>query len=142
VFGLSGDDESWETLNNSPGRAMWQSADFSGTAWQSDFEARYPDTKPAYTDTEQLASFATWVVSTDPEQATGNTLPESVTYDGKTYTTDNAEYRVAKFRAEASKYMELDSALFYYLFTELFLMVDSRAKNAFPSFMGAGVSAE
>ena len=142
VFGLSGDDESWETLNNSPGRAMWQSADFSGTAWQSDFEARYPDTKPAYTDTEQLASFAAWVVSTDPEQATGNTLPESVTYDGKTYTTDNAEYRVAKFRAEASKYMELDSALFYYLFTELFLMVDSRAKNAFPSFMGAGVSAE
>ena len=26
---------------------------------------------------------------------------------------------------------------FPYLFTELFLMVDSRAKNAFPSFMGS-----
>ena len=36
--------------------------------------------------------------------------------------------------------MELDSAMFYYLFTELFLMVDSRAKNMFPSFMGGDVS--
>ena len=32
--------------------------------------------------------------------------------------------------------MEVDSVLFYYLFTELFLMVDSRAKNAFPSKLG------
>ena len=39
-------------------------------------------------------------------------------------------------KAELSDYVELDSALFYYLFTELFLMVDSRAKNMFPSFMG------
>ena len=36
--------------------------------------------------------------------------------------------------------MELDSAMFYYLFTELFLMVDSRAKNMFPSFMGGDVA--
>ena len=34
----------------------------------------------------------------------------------------------------------MDSCLFYYLFTELFLMVDSRAKNMFPSFMGSAVS--
>ena len=53
-----------------------------------------------------------------------------------TYTNDTAAYRKAKFRAELSNFVELDSALFYYLFTELFLMVDSRAKNMFPSFMG------
>ena len=35
--------------------------------------------------------------------------------------------------------MEIQSTLFYYLFTELFLMVDSRAKNAFPSFIGTSL---
>ena len=57
-----------------------------------------------------------------------------------TYTNDTAAYRKARFRAELSDYVELDSALFYYLFTELFLMVDSRAKNMFPSFIGTTVS--
>ena len=57
-----------------------------------------------------------------------------------TYTTDSAAYRKARFRAELGNYVELDSALFYYLFTELFLMVDSRAKNMFPSFIGTDIS--
>ena len=60
--------------------------------------------------------------------------------DENVYTTDSVEYRLAKFKTEVGDYMELDSAFFYYLFTELFLMVDSRAKNAFPSFIGEGVS--
>ena len=59
-----------------------------------------------------------------------------------TYTNDTAAYRKAKFRAELSNFVELDSALFYYLFTELFLMVDSRAKNMFPSFMGTVIRKE
>ena len=80
------------------------------------------------------------MVSVDPDQATGAALESPVTIvDGEkstTYTNDTAAYRKAKFRAELSNFVELDSALFYYLFTELFLMVDSRAKNMFPSFMG------
>ena len=59
-----------------------------------------------------------------------------MTYGEETFTHDTAAYRLAKFKAEAGDYMELQSAMFYYLFTELFLMVDSRAKNMFPSFMG------
>ena len=102
--------------------------------------ARYPDSDPAYTDSSQLSEFAAWMVSVDPEKATGDALPEAVTIvDGEkstTYTTDSAAYRKARFRAELGNYVELDSALFYYLFTELFLMVDSRAKNMFPSFIG------
>ena len=47
-----------------------------------------------------------------------------------------------RFRAELGNYVELDSALFYYLFTELFLMVDSRAKNMFPSFIGADIGGD
>ena len=56
-----------------------------------------------------------------------------------TFNTDTAEYRLAKFRAELPQYVELQSALFYYLFTETFLMVDSRAKNMFPSFIGSRI---
>lgn len=139
VFGFESPDESWEILNNASDRVMFKSGDFSGDGWKSDFEARYPDTDPAYEDTEQLAEFARWAASTDTTAATGNTLPQSVTYDGVTYTEDTAEYRLAKFKAEAGNYMEMQSTLFYYLFTELFLMVDSRAKNAFPSFIGSEV---
>ena len=58
-----------------------------------------------------------------------------------THTHDTPEYRLAKYRNELGNYVELDSALFYYLFTELFLMVDSRAKNMFPSFIGEEVAA-
>lgn len=139
VFGFANPDESWETLNNAGERALYKSGDFSGNAWKTDFEARFPDTDPAYEDITQLAEFASWAASTDTTAATGNALPESVTYEGVTYTNDTSAYRLAKFKAEAGNYMEIQSALFYYLFTELFLMVDSRAKNAFPSFIGSEV---
>ena len=144
VFGFTDGDESWEVLNNTSDRVLWKSVDFKGTDWLNDFEARYPDTDPAYTDATQLAEFAAWMVSVDPEQATGEALESSVTIvDGEkstTYTNDTAAYRKARFRAELGNYVELDSALFYYLFTELFLMVDSRAKNMFPSFIGTEIT--
>ena len=142
VFGFVEGDESWEIRNNTSDRVIWESADYTGDDWLNDFEARYPDTDPAYTDKAQLAEFAAWIVSTDPAQATNDILADSVEYDGVAYTNDTAAYRKAKFKAELGKYVEVDSALFYYLFTELFLMVDSRAKNAFPSFMGAEVVQE
>ena len=133
VFGFEEGDESWETLNNSGEYALWQSADYSGTGWLSDYEARYPEDN---TNPTNLQMLATWIVSTDQSKATGNTLSSPYTdVDGNIHTTDNAIYRVAKFRTEAKDHFEMDSLLFYYLFTELFLMVDSRAKNAFPSFL-------
>lgn len=107
--------------------------------WLGDFEARFPDTEPPYADPAQLQEFAAWVVSTDTEKATGAELPSPVTYGEEEYTHDTSEYRLAKFKAEAGDYMELRSAEYYYLFTELFLMVDSRAKNMFPSFMGSAI---
>ena len=141
VFGFQDDDESWEVRNNTSDRVLYKSADYSGDAWLGDYEARFPDIDPPYTDPAQLQEFAEWVVSTDTEKATGDLLPEPVTYGEEEYTHDTSEYRLAKFKAEAGEYMELDSAMFYYLFTELFLMVDSRAKNMFPSFMGGVISA-
>lgn len=141
VFGLEDGDESWETLSNDGNRVIWKSADYSGNDWLNDFEARYPDTDPPYTNNAQLAEFAAFLASTDRDAATGNALNQSVTYDGVTYTSDTADYRLAKFKAEIGNYTELESTMFYYLFTELFLMVDSRAKNSFPSFIGSEVSA-
>ena len=140
VFGFEEGDESWEIKNNTSNRVIWKDDNFIGKDWLNDFEARYPDTDPAYEDCTQLAEFASWVKSTDRTTATGNTLSQPITYNGITYTNDTADYRLAKFKAEISNYTELQSTLFYYLFTELFLMVDSRAKNAFPSFIGSEVS--
>lgn len=62
VFGLTDGCESWETLNNTSNRVIYKSADFTGTAWQDDFEARYPD---GNTDPANLAVMAAWVASTD-----------------------------------------------------------------------------
>lgn len=130
VFGFEPGDESWEIRNNTSDRSMFKSDDFSGTAWLEDFEGRYPDgnKNPA-----QLKDLAAWLVSTDQAQATNESLGRSVTYDGVTYTTDTAAYRLAKFKADAEDWLELDSIIFSYIFTELFLMVDSRAKNNFPT---------
>jgi len=137
VFGFASPDESIEIKNNTGLRVLFKSADYSGTDYLNDFEWRYPDTDPAYTNPAQLKEFAEWAMSTDPEQANNSVLPNPVTYDDVTYTNDTEEYRLAKFKAEAWNYMERDSTLFFYLFTELFLMVDNRAKNAFPSFIGS-----
>lgn len=136
VFGFKPGDESWEVLNNTSNRVLFKSADFSGIDWKNDFEARYPEDND---DPTTLKTFAEWIVSTDTDAATNATLPRTVEYGGVSYTKDTTAYRLAKFRAELSKYVEVDSAIFYYLFTELFLMVDSRAKNMFPSPMGEEV---
>ena len=115
VFGFAGYDQSWEIRNNTSNRVLWKSADYEGTDWLNDFEGRYP---ADYDNPEKLARFAAWVASTD---RTGLSEAE-------------AAARLEKFKNEINDYAVLDSALFYYLFTELFLMVDSRAKNAFPTW--------
>ena len=131
VYGFSDGDESWEILNNTSSRVNWKSADFTGEEWLNDFEGRYPD---GNTDPANLSTLASWIVSTDQSTATNEALSASVTYDGVTYDKDTAAYRLAKFKNEAADHFEMNDLLFYYLFTELFLMVDSRAKNAFPTF--------
>ena len=58
---------------------------------------------------------------------------ELVGYEDVEFNEDNADYRLAKFRAELENHLSLKSSMLYYLFTEVFLLVDSRAKNAFPT---------
>ena len=177
-FGFGEGDESWEIKNNTSDRVLWKSADYDAMgvdddghgikAWLLDFEARYPDTDPEYTDPSQLREFSSWIVTTNPDTATNAPLPAPVIYSTTvsqhiatedpdtgaisyrevlvpqdvTFTMDSAEYRLAKFKAELGDYMEVEDAKFYYLFTELFLMIDSRAKNMFPSFVGTAIGEE
>lgn len=118
VFGFASGDESWETRNNTSKRALWQSADYSGSDWKNDFEARYPEDS---TDVARLKALAEWLVSTDRSAVSSQAEKDA---------------RLAKFKAEFSNHLDLESALFYYLFTELFLLADSRAKNSFPTKYG------
>jgi hypothetical protein len=130
VFGFSAGDESWEILQNGTERTGFRSADFSGTDWKNDFEARYPEDN---VDTSKLAAFAAWLVSTNSEAATDEPLTAPVTYDGVEYATDSAEYRLAKFKAELPEHADVDAIVYYYVITELFLCIDQREKNAFPT---------
>lgn len=128
--------------------------------WRYDYEARFPE--DTWTDIDKLQEFQSFVYSTYRAGATGNALPSPVTYtethvvydevtdpttgaisyvervvtEDVTYTTDTAAYRLSRFHHEFPKYAEVDSFIFYYIFTELFLMVDSRAKNLFIGFSG------
>ena len=133
IFGYEAGDEKWETLNNVSNYAMWKTADDFEEKWPEAFEASYPEDN---TDVTRLAALARWIASTDREQATGEAITP-VTYGETEYTTDTAEYRLAKFRAEIEEHFVLSSVVFQFVFTEHFLMVDSRTKNSFPTYFKA-----
>ena len=56
-------------------------------------------------------------------------LSSAVIYDGVTYTEDNADYRLAKFKAEFEQHFDLEYCLIYFIMTELLVAYDSRGKN-------------
>ena len=134
TFGFKSGDQSWEILQNGTDRVGFKNADFSGSDWEQDFEARYPDDNK---DTTRLAEFITWVASTNTETATDEALVNSITYDEVEYTHDTEEYRLAKFKNEVSQWANVEHSIYYYLFTLLFLCIDQREKNAFPTYIEA-----
>lgn len=115
VFGFEDGDESWEILQNNTDMVIWKDDDFSGDAWKQSFEGRYPDKN---TDTTNLAAFSAWLKSTDTTAVSND---------------EEKAARLAKFKAEFGDWCNVDAMLFNYIFTEAFLMVDNRAKNAFPT---------
>lgn len=151
--------ECWEFCNNTSDRVIFKSADFTSQvvgedgssypAWKDDFEPRFPDLDEMYDDITQLKRVCEWLVSTDRSAATNADLPEEQwledyelinetmdelgvsTKAPVVHTTDSERYRLVKFRKEFNDYLIKDPIIFYYIFTEVFLMVDSRAKNMF-----------
>ena len=95
--------ESWEFKNNTSAHCLFQNSDFEDTVEVAkNFEARYPD---KYTNYTNLGRVVSWVASTEGD--------------------------LEKFKNEFNNYFNLESTLLYYCLTELFAMVDSRAKNLF-----------
>ena len=58
-------------------------------------------------------------------------LANAITYGETTYTEDNEDYRLAKFKHEFTNYFNLHYCSIYYVFTLFALMTDQRAKNLF-----------
>ena len=121
-----------ELLNNTSDICRWKSDDLSGELWDGDgaLEFRFPE-NPTTAMKTAFQRVLSWVVSTDPAQATNAALPLSVTYGSTEYKVDSAEYRKAKFVNEFDDYFISDSVMFFYLFTDRHSMVDNRAKNTF-----------
>lgn len=95
--------ESWEFKNNTSAHCLFQSDNFVDTVEVAkNFEARYPED---YTDYTALSRVVSWVYSTQND--------------------------LDKFKNEFDSYFNLEATLLYYCLTELFAMVDSRAKNLF-----------
>lgn len=90
--------------------------------WTTSFESRYPEDD---TDVEAFYQMCAWLNSTNPDEATNQSLTESQ-YG---YSVDSAEYRLAKFTNEFEDHFNKNFVLFYYVLTHVLLMIDSRAKN-------------
>jgi hypothetical protein len=115
VFGFAAGDESWEVLQNNTEMVVWKDDDFTGDRWKTSFEARYPEDS---TDVTRLAAFSSWLKSTDTTAVSSESEKAA---------------RLQKFKDEFGDWCNVDAMLFNYIFTEMFLMVDNRAKNAFPT---------
>ena len=105
----------------------------SAPNWYHSFESRFPESEDETkqgrdVDIQSWFELCKWVNSTSTDEATNNDI-EPCIFDGKEYTKDTKEYRLAKFKAEFTDHFDLNFSAFYYVLTHVLLMIDSRAKN-------------
>lgn len=125
VFGFTEGDEIWDVRNFDSLLSKFRTNVF-GDSWTNDYESIYPED---YFETARLQAMTDFIYGTWQEDASGDTLPDEVTYEGVTYDHDTAEYRLAKFKAEYGNWYDLDNAALFYVFTLVMLLVDNRQKN-------------
>lgn len=125
--------------------------------WTSAFESRYPKyAEEAASDKRAFSVLVNWIASTNQalvlNEPTGeekytnpngltplyprtdNPLLPELDENGElkhidNYVYDSKEYRLYKFANEFDQHMHRDFTFFYYILTELLIMMDSRAKN-------------
>ena len=98
-------------------------------AWIAGYESRYPEYySEGASDKRAFSAFLNWLASTNLMTATNEPITP-VTYGDVTYTTDSPAYRLDKFKHEASAHLKLNFTAFYYIITELEILMDNRAKN-------------
>ena len=151
VFGFDRDVypncECVEFCNNTSDRVLFNKSEYEEwgvdedgnpiEAWRLDFEYRFPDLDDPYKDCTQFKRMTDWVVSTNRTLATGEQLETAVvlphwsTGVSTMFAEDTEDYRLSRFKAEFEDYFIKDAMIFYYLFTEIFILADNRAKNLF-----------
>lgn len=125
TFGFADGDEVWDVRNFDSQLSKFRTNVF-GDSWTDDYESIFPED---YFDSTRLQAMTDFIYGTWQENASGNALPEAVTYDGVSYDHDTAAYRLAKFKAEYGDWYDLDNAAFFYVFTLVMLLADNRQKN-------------
>ena len=96
-----------------------------------DFGSCVDDTQisVATDETKDIIRLNNWLSSTNRLTATNQLLDAPVTLGGETYTYDNARYRLAKFVAEADKYLSIDHFILRFLWMKQHWMMDNGSKN-------------
>ena len=165
-FDNSGDNQLWEVEDNvnffseEIPEGKWQNGKWNDKATTL-YYARVPKTSPvtdddfgvalnaegttqANNESKWLRRFHNWVYTCNPNIAeryrlvngSYKQLTRSVTYGDTVYTHDTPAYRLAKFNAEHAQYLNKSSALFYFIFFNWILGVDSMDKNMTIGFEG------
>ena len=130
------DDIVIEVKQNPSDVARFKSDDLSGDNWDENYEFRYLN-EDVYTEAQAKTLWQevqTFICKTDWTTATNALLNTAEVIGGTTYTHDTAEYRKAKWIAEAPNHFDMNTLYWHHIVTLFFLLRDNRAKNMFWSY--------
>lgn len=125
-----------EVKNNTEPQVLFKTTDLTGDKFDNNYEFRYLD-EDQYTESQAKALWQevqNFVYETDWTEATNAPLSPIRTVGGKAYSIDSADYRKARWTAEAADHFDMDTLYFHHNITLLLLLRDNRAKNMFWSY--------
>ena len=127
------DDIVIEVLNNTEPQIRFKSDDLSGDNFSNNYDFRYLNAEK-YTEAQAIAEWQkvqSFVFQTDWTAATNTALAQAVVINGQAFSVDSAEYRKARWKAEAPNYFEMETLYNHKNMVLLFLLRDNCGKNMF-----------